>query len=67
MTKEKIERINFLARKSKAEGLSDAEKAEQKLLRDEYLSEIRAQFTATLENTVIEYPNGERKQLKKKP
>lgn len=66
MTKEKIERINFLAKKSKSEGLSDEEKAEQKMLRDEYLSEIRAQFTATLENTVIEYPDGRKEKLHKK-
>ncbi len=66
MEKEKIERINFLAHKSKNEGLDEAEKAEQKALRDEYLAEIKAQFTNTLENTVIEYPDGKREKLHKK-
>ena len=47
MTKEKIERINELARKSRtAEGLTDAEKAEQAALRDEY----RAGFRRNLED-----------------
>ena len=33
MEKEKIDRINFLARKQKSEGLSDEELAEQAVLR----------------------------------
>lgn len=53
MEKEKIERINFLAKKSREEGLSDAEKEEQKLLREEYLSMIRKNFRATLDNIEI--------------
>lgn len=64
MDKEKIERINFLARKSKAEGLSDAEKAEQKALREEYLAGFRRNLYATLDNTVIQYPDGSRESLK---
>lgn len=63
MEKEKIERINALARKSKAEGLTDAEKAEQKALRDEYIREFRAQFQSTLDHTVVQYPDGSRKKL----
>ena len=50
MEKEKIDRINELAHKSKSEGLTDAEKEEQKLLRKEFLDEIRADFKATLES-----------------
>ena len=42
MDAEKIARINFLARKSKTEPLSEAELAEQKALREEYLAEVRA-------------------------
>ena len=38
MTQEKIARINELAKKSKTTGLTDAEKAEQQTLRQEYLS-----------------------------
>ena len=59
MVKEKIDRINALARKSKTpEGLTDAERAEQKALRDEYIAEYRAQFTGILDNTVIRRPDG---------
>lgn len=41
MTEEKIARINELARKAKAEGLTEPEKKEQQLLRQEYLADIR--------------------------
>ncbi len=65
MEKAKLERINELAHKSKAEPLTDEEKAEQAALRAEYIAEIRASFGAMLDNTVIEYPDGTRKPLKK--
>ena len=65
MEKEKIDRINELARKSKLTPLSDEEKAEQAELRQQYIKEIRASFGATLDNTVIQYPDGSRKSLKK--
>lgn len=58
-----MDRINELARKSKAEGLTDAEKEEQKALRAEYLAEFRASFTGILENTVIQYPDGSKQSL----
>ena len=38
MDKNKIARINELAKKSKDIGLTDAEKSEQKALREEYLA-----------------------------
>ena len=63
MEKAKIERINALARKSKAEGLTAEELAEQKALRDEYIAEFRAQFQNTLDHTVIQYPDGSRQKL----
>ncbi len=50
MEKSKIDRINELAHKSKKEGLTDIEKEEQRLLRQEFLAEIRADFKATLES-----------------
>ncbi len=66
MEREKINRINELARKSKAGQLTPEEAEEQKQLRQEYLDEIRLSFGSTLEHTVIEYPDGSRKPLKKK-
>lgn len=53
MDKNKIARINELAKKSKALGLTDEEKVEQKALREEYLSEIRKSFRAQLDNIEI--------------
>ncbi len=47
----KIERINFLARKAKsAEGLTEAEKKEQKTLRGEYIAAFRKSLKAQLDN-----------------
>lgn len=63
MEKEKIERINALARKKKEVGLTDAELAEQAALREEYLKDFRAQFGTVLEHTVIQYPDGSRTSL----
>ena len=40
MTNEKIARINELYKKSKAEGLSEEEKKEQALLRQEYVASV---------------------------
>ncbi len=65
MEKQKLDRINELARKSKTEELTAEEKAEQAALRQEYLAEIRASFGAMLDNTVIQYPDGSKKSLKK--
>jgi len=44
LTKEKIDRINQLSRKSKTEGLTEEEKQEQALLRQEYLGKFRENF-----------------------
>ncbi len=51
--KEKIDRINFLANKSKKEGLTEAEKLEQKKLREEYLQNFRENFRKQLESIKI--------------
>ena len=53
MEKIKIDRINELAHKSKSEGLTETEKEEQRILRQEFLAEIRADFKATLESIEI--------------
>ena len=42
MEKIKIDRINELGRASKVRELTDAEKREQKALREEYMAEFRA-------------------------
>ena len=67
MEQKKIDRINELARKSRTDaGLTPEEKTEQGALRQEYLAAIRANRTAQLDSTVIQYPDGTRKKLKKK-
>ena len=65
MEKQKLDRINELAKKSKTGELTPEEKQEQAELRQEYINEIRASFGAMLDNTVIQYPDGSRKSLKK--
>ena len=50
MEKAKLDRINELAHKSKKEGLTETEKEEQRLLRQEFLAEIRADVRASLES-----------------
>ena len=47
MTEEKIARINALAKKSKTTGLTEAEKAEQQTLRQEYLADIKASLRSS--------------------
>ena len=50
LSKEKVDRINELARKKKGPGLTDEEAAEQAGLREEYIVAFRAQFRAQLDN-----------------
>lgn len=50
MTQEKIQRINELYRKSQAEGLSEAEKKEQDLLRKEYIANVKKNLRSQLNN-----------------
>ena len=66
MEQSKIDRINELARKSKIEPLTEAEKAEQKVLREEYLASFRAMFRGQLDNTVIQRPDGSRESVKER-
>ena len=44
MEKEKVARINALAKKKKEEGLTPEELAEQQALYKEYIAEIRLSF-----------------------
>ncbi len=50
MNQEKIERINALYRKSKAEGLTEEEKKEQDLLRKEYIASVKSNLRNQLNN-----------------
>ncbi|ORX23278.1 DUF896 family protein [Thermoanaerobacterium sp. PSU-2] len=50
ITKEMIDRINYLYRKSKNEGLTDEEKIEQSKLRMEYVKEIRERVKQQLDS-----------------
>jgi len=50
LTKEKIDRINELAKKSKVTCLSPEEKEEQAQLRKEYLEKFREHFKSQLES-----------------
>ena len=54
MEKAKIDRINELYKKSKAEGLTDAEKREQELLRKEFVADVKKNLTAQLNNIDIQ-------------
>ena len=67
MDREKIERINELARKKKAGGLTGAEIQEQAELRREYLAEYRENMKAMLDSIVIQEKDGTRHPLQKKP
>ena len=66
MNQEKINRINVLYRKSKNEGLTEEEKAEQKQLRQEYIMAIRRNLRGTLNNVSILNPDGSVTDLSKK-
>lgn len=50
MEKEKIDRINELYRKSKAEGLTEEEKKEQDLLRKQFIADVKGNLVSQLNN-----------------
>ena len=58
MDSQKISRINELYRKSKAEGLTEAEKKEQKLLRMEYLESVKRNLRVQLNYFDVEEKDG---------
>lgn len=53
-----LERINELARKSRAEGLTPEEKAEQQKLRQEYIAAVRMNLRTQLDNIDIQEKDG---------
>lgn len=66
MDKSRIDRINELYRKSKAEGLSEVEKMEQQILRKEYIDAIKRNLSSRLDNISIQEKDGSITDLGKK-
>lgn len=58
LSREKIDRINELSKKSKREGLTREEYVEQQALRNQYLEAFRQNFKNTLKNVTIIDPTG---------
>jgi uncharacterized protein YnzC (UPF0291/DUF896 family) len=63
---EVIARINELAAKNKAEGLTEAELEERAKLRRIYIDNVTGNLKGQLENTSILYPDGTKKKVTRK-
>ncbi len=63
---EVIARINVLAAKAKAEGLTEEETAERDKLRRIYIDNVKASLVGRLENTYIVDEKGNKTKLKHK-
>ncbi len=63
---EVIARINQLAAKAKAEGLTEEEVAERDKLRRIYIDSVKSNLVGQLENTYIVYPDGTKKKVEHK-
>lgn len=61
LSKEKLDRLNLLARKKKTEGLSEEESSEQQVLRKEYLKNFKDSFRRQLDNIEIVDPEDDEK------
>ena len=61
-----IARINVLAAKAKAEGLTPEETVERDKLRRIYIDSVKASLTGQLDNTYIVRPDGSKTKLEKK-
>lgn len=66
ISKEQINRINELARKSKQSSLSAEEKEEQAKLRRLYIDSFKKNLISQLENTYIVDEHGNKKKVQKK-
>lgn len=66
MKQEKIDRINALARKARAEGLTPEELRERDALRREYIDAVTGNLRRELENTYIVDEFGRRRKLRPK-
>ncbi|MBQ5799135.1 MAG: DUF896 domain-containing protein, partial [Oscillospiraceae bacterium] len=60
MDQKKIDRINALARKAKAEGLTPEEEVERAALRREYIDSVVGNLKQQLDNTYIVDPSGKK-------
>ena len=60
-----IARINELAAKAKAEGLTPEELVERDQLRREYIAAVRRNLTAQLDNTYVVDEHGNKRPLKR--
>lgn len=60
---EVIARINALAHKAKAEGLTDEEIVERDKLRRIYIDSVKANLVGQLENTYIVRPDGTKQKV----
>ena len=60
---EVIARINELAKKAKAEGLTDEEIVERDKLRRIYIDNVKANLIGQLESTYIVEPDGTKRKL----
>ena len=60
-----IARINELAKKAKAEGLTDEELTERDKLRRIYIDSVKASLVGQLDNTYIVSPDGTKRKLGK--
>ncbi|MBU8877931.1 DUF896 domain-containing protein [Bacillus sp. FJAT-29790] len=58
LSKEKLARINTLAKKAKEAKLTELEAKEQSALRREYLETFRSSMLTTLKGVTIVDPNG---------
>nr|WP_325222353.1 DUF896 domain-containing protein [uncultured Oscillibacter sp.] len=67
MKREQINRINELARKAKTpEGLTEAEQAEQAVLRRAYIDSVLGNLKGQLDHTYLMDEQGRKRKLKKK-
>ena len=63
---EVIARINVLAAKNKAEGLTEEELVERDKLRRIYIDSVKGNLVGQLESTTIVYPDGTKKKVTQK-
>lgn len=66
MTQEQIDRINQLARKARVEGLTEAEREEQAVLRRAYIDSVVGNLKGQLDHTYLMDEKGQKHKLRKK-